>query len=159
MMQLVFHSDDILVRRKLLDWAEKQFGVPFDTNLCMVASIMDPAKGPSDWQGLVIFNNYDGVSMELTIHTLGSNGRLTRRVLKDMAEYVFETNGCRRATVRCRAFSHAARMAERAGFVREGRIRQGYPDREDALIYGMLASECRWLKGSTHAPALLTHNG
>lgn len=39
------------------------------------------------------------------------------------------------------------RLAEGLGWTLEGKMRCGLDGERDALVYGMLASECRWIKG------------
>jgi RimJ/RimL family protein N-acetyltransferase len=36
-------------------------------------------------------------------------------------------------------------MLERMGFTAEGRLRQRFPN-EDAIVYGMLSNECKWIR-------------
>lgn len=77
-------------------------------------------------------------------------------VVGGVFEYVYHQLGCVRCTAmtkksnkRCRAF------LEHLGFTLEGRVRLGYDGIKDALIYGLLASECRYLEenkdGQVHA--------
>jgi RimJ/RimL family protein N-acetyltransferase len=141
MMELVPVQNEAS-RLKMAAWAGRVLGLEFDQPM-IVFHVADPHAVTSHHGGCVIFNHYDGVSIELTIC---ADGALNRRVMRQMANYAFNDNGVRRVTVRCRAFSRAARMAEKAGFVREGRLRQAYANGEDALIYGMLREECRFLR-------------
>jgi len=55
--------------------------------------------------------------------------------------------GCGRVTtVAGRRNAAARRLNEGVGFTFEGLIRRGWDGREDAIVYGMLREECRWLK-------------
>jgi hypothetical protein len=68
-------------------------------------------------------------------------------VVRGVFQYVFQQLGCARCTSitkksnrRCREFLNAL------GFTLEGNLRLGYDGIKDALIYGLLASECRYLE-------------
>jgi RimJ/RimL family protein N-acetyltransferase len=39
----------------------------------------------------------------------------------------------------------AKKFDEHVGFIQEGVIREAFEDGEDAILYGMLRSECRYL--------------
>jgi hypothetical protein len=41
------------------------------------------------------------------------------------------------------------KMNKQLGFTQEGRLRQLYPP-HDAILWGMLRSECKWLKGNDY---------
>lgn len=67
-------------------------------------------------------------------------------VLAAIFNYTFVQLGCARVT----AFStkgnkRSRRFLEGLGFVLEGNLRLGYNGVKDMLIYGLLASECRYL--------------
>lgn len=38
------------------------------------------------------------------------------------------------------------RLLEGLGFSQEGKLRRGLDGRRDAIVYGMLAEECRWIR-------------
>jgi RimJ/RimL family protein N-acetyltransferase len=65
-------------------------------------------------------------------------------------QYVFQQLGCTRLTAittkknrRTRAF------LERLGFALEGCVRRAYDGRNSALVYGLLAEDCRYLVGTS----------
>jgi hypothetical protein len=90
--------------------------------------------------GAFIINNYDGVNADMT--GVG-RGCWSPRVARDLARYYFGKLGCVRVTARTRASNASAiRACERLGFKREGVLRNGFGD-EDALLFGLLASEQR----------------
>lgn len=69
-------------------------------------------------------------------------------VMRAVFTYIFNQLGCVRTTcittkrnARTRAFLNGL------GFVLEGNIRHGYDGRRTALIYGLLAKDCRYLEG------------
>ena len=51
-----------------------------------------------------------------------------------------------------RANKSARKFVDRVGFKYEGTGRKGWPDGGDVVVYSMLQSDCRWLKGVTHEP-------
>lgn len=71
----------------------------------------------------------------------------TRKTMRRLYGYPFIQIGCRRMTTITRADNVAARSAdERMGFIQEGVIRKYFPGDVDAILYGMLREECRWIK-------------
>lgn len=95
--------------------------------------------------GGCVFTNYTG--RDIHGHLGGVGNWLTRRFLGECFRYIFVTLGCARATGLVAASNiKAQRFDESMGFVYEGTLREYLPDGEDAYIYGMLRSECRWLK-------------
>jgi len=71
---------------------------------------------------------------------------LRPRILTELLNYPFKQLGCHRITaVVARKNKRSRRFVEHFGFKLEGVVRQGF-GQEDAMIYGMLRSECRWLK-------------
>ena len=97
-------------------------------------------------QGGVVFTSFDGVG--ITLHSAGETRMwLNRTFLRTVFSYPFKQLRCRRLTTIVRADNpHASRVAEKAGFKLEGRLREAEQDGCDLLIYGMLKDECRWLE-------------
>jgi RimJ/RimL family protein N-acetyltransferase len=134
MRHLFFGEDDAIG-----DWAASRLG--------MVHGFLRPytsigAIENGRLTGAAVFNVYSGDDVELTIVGRGIMNRAAFRVI---AGYVFTTLGCRRLSVTTRASNYRViGMAERLGFVEEGRRRCRYGD-EDGIEFGMLKEECRWL--------------
>jgi RimJ/RimL family protein N-acetyltransferase len=64
--------------------------------------------------------------------------------------YPFNQIGANRILVQCsEANDKAMKMNKQLGFVQEGRLRQLYPP-HDAILWGMLRTECKWLKGNDY---------
>lgn len=80
-------------------------------------------------------------------------------VLKAVFNYVFNQLGCVRCTSITKITNKKARaFLEHMGFQLEGKLRLGYDGKRDALIYGLLASECRYIdqpEEDDEAPDLL----
>lgn len=92
--------------------------------------------------GAMIFNDLNEGSVEVSLY---APGRISRGLLRIAAQYAFEQNGCRRITARTRASNlRVRRFIERVGFRQEGVLRSYYSDGDDAILFGMLRTECRW---------------
>lgn len=94
--------------------------------------------------GGVVYHAYRPPNIEMSIATISPDW-CSRKGLKAIFEYPFNQLGCKRVTALCDSTNaKAINLVERLGYQHEGTLRQGHPD-GDAEIYGMLASECRWL--------------
>ena len=103
--------------------------------------------------GGVILFDYDGINIYFGGASDGSSKYwLNKRVIGEIADYVFNNLGCVRVTARTQPDNaRARRMLESLGFKCEGIIRQGYGTK-DMLIYGILQSEAmRWMKKEEEA--------
>ncbi|WP_090551239.1 GNAT family N-acetyltransferase [Paraburkholderia caballeronis] len=103
----------------------------------------------------VVFNYFTGAAVLMHVASDGSRHWMTRDYLRACFAYPFVQLQCRRVTGLVRADNVAAqRFDEHLGFRREGMLRQGATDGCDLIVYGMLASECRFLDGGAHAAQL-----
>ncbi len=93
----------------------------------------------------VVIAEFRGTDCEIIC--AGENAMAWRpHVCKAVFEYIFTQLGCVRCTsITTKANTKARRFLEGLGFCLEGNLRLGYDGRKDALIYGLLASECRYL--------------
>ena len=92
--------------------------------------------------GAVLFNALQEASVEVS---LVAPRRVSRSLLRAASRYAFETLGCHRVTARTRASNlPVRRFIEKAGFRQEGVLRSYYRDGDDAILFGMLKTECRW---------------
>ncbi len=95
--------------------------------------------------GLTFENAWDA---ELSIY-VERPGFLTRAILAELFGFAFGRLGLVRLTCRvAKGNRHARRFVERLGWRLEGVKRRGFDGRRDAVIYGMLATECRWLRNN-----------
>lgn len=94
----------------------------------------------------VVYNTFDPHHrrVEMTIYTTSPQW-CSRKVLKLLFWYPFIQLGCERVTACTETQNRAARaFLDRVGFRQEGILRQWfYPN--DAAVYRMLRSECRWI--------------
>lgn len=106
------------------------------------------ATGSGDMVGAVLISMYRGFDCHVSaaVETPLAWSIPVRRVL---ANYVFGQLGCVRATAITKKRNVRARRAlEAAGFHLEGNLRLGYDGSKDALVYGLLASDCVYFQGS-----------
>lgn len=97
--------------------------------------------------GAVFYNNYLGHDVHMTIAAPGGRWA-NRQVLQGLFEYPFKQLGCARvsattATHNCKAI----KLLVQAGFTAEGIIRRGILGTTDAMLFGMLKQECKWING------------
>jgi RimJ/RimL family protein N-acetyltransferase len=98
-----------------------------------------------------VFNNFRQTNIEITFASTTPRW-CTRGVLRGIFSYPFEQLGLARLT----AVTESTNQSVRAflchiGFREEGVMRRGFPSGADAVIYGMLYEECRWLKRERNA--------
>jgi RimJ/RimL family protein N-acetyltransferase len=90
-----------------------------------------------------VFNEFNQSNMEITV--VAEPGGITRQVIRYVANYAFNTSKCRRLTVRTKKRNkHILQLAPRYGFKYECIAKHFYPD-DDAVVFRMLKSDCRWL--------------
>lgn len=96
--------------------------------------------------GALVYTDYNGHSIELSVHAPGHV--IGPDALRQMFRYPFETCQVLALGARTRRANTGVRkMLGRLGFRPEGIRRRYYgPGRaNDAVLYGMLREECRWL--------------
>lgn len=70
----------------------------------------------------------------------------TRPVLRALFTYAFETARVTRLTCIIREGNERSiKLCAGLGFTKEGVIRRGYDGKSNALVYGMLRSQCKWI--------------
>ena len=132
--RILLYADEFVA-----SWIEQQTGDRFNPPYTAFG-IVDP---DGQMSGAVIFSAASEADVEMSIV---APKRLSRGVMRVIARYAFDTAGFNRITVRTRASSLRVRgCIEKAGFRQEGVLRSYYRDGDDAIIYGLLVSECRWL--------------
>jgi RimJ/RimL family protein N-acetyltransferase len=69
-------------------------------------------------------------------------------LFKAVFQYIFVQLGCVRCTcVTTKKNRKGRAFIERSGFELEGNIRRGYDGKRDALVFGLLRENCRYLAG------------
>lgn len=93
----------------------------------------------------VIYNDFYEVGCAIHIAAVPGRRWMTRELLRAAFYYPFVQLGFTRLTGYVPAKNwEARRLDEHLGFQREGLLRQMLPD-DDVVVYGMLASECRFI--------------
>ncbi len=110
--------------------------------------ICDPyvAIGAENDKGQIVcvsvFNNFTRRDIEWTVA-----GRMTRGMWRVSLEYMFETCEARRVTMRTKASNHhCIKSMNHLGARCEGRLRRYYENDEDALVFGLLKEECKYVQ-------------
>ena len=97
----------------------------------------------ADWAMFAVAN-YVGYDCEVFFATIGRRTPIMSLTRK-MAEYVFDTMGCRRVTSRVDKINRVAMRHNKAfGMKHEGTLRQASPEGNDVAIFGMLREEYRY---------------
>jgi len=93
----------------------------------------------------LLFNNFRMRNVEMTVVS-ETPVAWRPHVMAALAHYIFVQLDCIRVTCfTSKRNSKARKFLEHAGFELEGRIRRGYDGEIDALVYGLLAQDCRFL--------------
>lgn len=95
----------------------------------------------------VIYNKYEpGLLVEMSIASVDSSW-CSRHNLRALFSYPFAQLGLRRVQALCSAKDEGVQMfLKRLGFKQEGVHRCAYHDGSDAVSFGMLGHECKWLE-------------
>lgn len=98
----------------------------------------------------VIVSNFRGTDCEISMAAETPNWA-RKGVIKYILGYIFNKLGC----VRCTCIVKNVKDSKRTrrflvglGFILEGNLRRAYDGTHDALVFGLLAEECRFLAGS-----------
>jgi RimJ/RimL family protein N-acetyltransferase len=110
-----------------------------------------------------IFNNYRPMAhgADLRVIIVSTDPNWCRKgILKTLFGYAFDTAKCSRLTAVIREGNEASvKLCAGLGFRKEGVLRKGYNGKTNALIFGMLRHECKWIeahngqKGRKHPSA------
>jgi RimJ/RimL family protein N-acetyltransferase len=93
----------------------------------------------------VVYNWYRQANIEITCAAVSPRW-CTSRILRGLFSYPFEQLGCHRVTCVTEHTNESVRaFLARLGFREEGVMRRSYLNGNDAVIYGMLREECRWI--------------
>lgn len=109
--------------------------------------------GGLDLRGGYVLNGRSASNVDVTLY---GPGCLVLPALRKLAARVFFEWKCNRATARCRRSNMMMRQyMTRIGWVFEGTQRRywGPTKHDDAMVYGLLPTDCRWLKRQTNGRA------
>ena len=95
----------------------------------------------------VVYNMWSGYSINMHIGAEKNSNWFSRRFATYCFNATFGHFKCNRATALVRKKNiKAQKFVLKLGFIEEGIVRQACHDGEDVVMFGMLASECRFLK-------------
>lgn len=93
----------------------------------------------------VIYYGYTGHDMQVSMASVDPRW-CNRYTLRALLSHPFKTCGCERLTAHTAADNKKMiKLFKGLGFVQEGRLRKGFPH-ADALIFGMLRDDCKWIR-------------
>ena len=93
----------------------------------------------------VVISNFRDHDCEISCAT-ETSAAWRDHVMRAVFTYVFKQLGCVRCTCIVRKNNKRCRdFLDGLGFVLEGNLRKAYDGVKDALIYGLLAEECRYI--------------
>lgn len=154
---MILHQDDVFVPRWVANRIphmrdEKGEVLPFPAP-CVGIAVLD-ARGAV--LGGVVYHNFYPHLRSIEMSAAAATKRwLTRDVLRHIFEYPFEQLRVQRVTMITGRKNDAARtLLRNLGFRQEGCVRRGLRN-QDAIIYGMLASEWKRSKFSQERGAAL----
>lgn len=135
-MNLLLGEDERVAR-----WIGERVGIE-DFGLCTTMGFVGK---DGSLLGACLFNNYRHPNIEATIATVSPRW-CSRSILRGIFSYPFLQLGCTRVTAITEVMNQPARaFLCRLGFQEEGILRKAFPSAIDAVVYGMLAEECRWI--------------
>jgi RimJ/RimL family protein N-acetyltransferase len=128
----------------VLQYVSEKIGVQFNPSMSTAFAVLNDN---GEFVAGVVLSNFRVHDIEISCATETSVA-WRPHIMRAVFEYVFVQLKCARCTsivtkgnARCRSFLKGL------GFSLEGNVRMGYDGKRDALIYGLLASECRYLGG------------
>jgi len=137
MKRLVYNQSETVIK-----WAEKQL----DTRFSLKTSIGIGIINDDNYRlmaGVVYHNFRAPKNIEMSIASVGNWS--SRSILKALFNYPFNQLGCSRVTTIVDINNtHTIIFLEKVGFIKEGIMRDANPD-GDAVILGLLKTECRWI--------------
>jgi len=142
-IRTVFGADEYLK-----SWAAKLIGIKeFGPSVAIGVQAGDKIIAAA------VYHDFRDGQIEASI-AASSRRWATRSVLHTLFAYPFLQVGANRLLVTCNeANEKAMKMNSQLGFTQEGRLRQMYAP-HDAIIWGMLKDECKWIKGQDNGQIL-----
>ncbi len=96
--------------------------------------------------GGAIYHQYTGHMMEISLAAISPKW-CSKKTLRAIFSYPFEQLGVTRMNAICDKKNKKIRkIMERIGFKQEGCLRKALPNGHDAIFYGMINTECKWIK-------------
>lgn len=128
---------------EVIEWVGKRL----DCNFESTDKAIGIARNGKIVAGVVYHNYRPGFNIEMSIASITPRWA-TKEVLRALFSYPFIQLGLPRVTgIAARDNASVRRFDERLGFVKEGIMRNAHSD-GDAVIYGMLKNECKYIEDS-----------
>lgn len=113
-----------------------------DFGKCVTGAVVDE---DNNILGALVFSEFRGRDIQISV-AADNRHWLTKKILHQIFWYPFIYLGCSRLTAYTSEKNISFQdMLIRFGFSKEGVMRQAF-NSGDALLYGMLVSECKWIK-------------
>lgn len=142
MRQLRITQDD---QYRLLAWAAPKCGLKGKWPDETVALGVEDDSGTL--QAVFCYNAFYDEACSAHVASNHTRAWATPRIMKAVFGYPFVLLKLRRINLMVPENNQAATIvAIKMGFKVAGVMRGGAPDHSDAIIFGMLAQECRWIK-------------
>lgn len=127
------------LNERAVDWAKKVIGVDGPTGQLMTVSLVDDA---GEFVAVTVFSAYTGFNIDMHIAARHGSSWSSRSYFHAVFELPFVLLEVPRVTGLIRGDNFKAQsFASRLGFIREGRMRQAFPDGGDLELYGLLKKE------------------
>lgn len=124
------------------NWVYRKIGAPAPTCPFITMSSWDEA---GKLLAACVYLNYRGHDLEM-VFAAEHPRWCTRSALRSFFWYPFVYAKCIRVTAFVAKHNKRSRkLVAGVGFKQEGTVRHGYAPNIDAVVYGMLQQECRWL--------------
>lgn len=135
-VQLAYGCDD-MVRT----WVERELKITIEGECRTIGGVLDGRM-----IGGLLFNNYAGFMVDMHLATTDKRWA-NKRILKAGFEMAFGHLKCKRVNMMCSKDNRSMRkLALRLGFKQEGCHKMAHLGTTDAISYGLLKTDCRWLK-------------
>lgn len=127
------------------DWARERIPTVTDWGLCEALGVVDDRER---LVAAVVYNHFAEANIEMSVAAEPNVRWLSRPALFAFFFYPFVTLGCNRVTSTIKSgpeTKSVRKFCQHVGFRYEGVVREFYRDGRDAVIFGMLRRECRWI--------------
>lgn len=142
-MQVYFAYEDNELRRACALYMESK--VP---DFILPTEFAAAAVMEANAFGVVLYSNYHPLVPEMTLDAAGEGAWINRSTLRQFFSYPFIDVKCSRVTTIVSSNNTKARKFQVGlGFTQEGVCREAMPGGVDAIVYGLLKRECRWIEG------------
>lgn len=125
-----------------------EFNIPRITRIPLVSPSLARRFISADYtRGCIAVLHRFGPTGELEIVFANHRIVLTRGIIRNLANWIFDSLATRRLVARIRGSDRQTQdLVRRLGFQFEGRAKQYFSDDEDASMWAMTVASCHWLR-------------